>query len=68
MSFHTRFSDDRILTTRNAKLKTILDRPPYQVVQECPQVSEPSEMKCIHDTRAQTMDARSRHYPTRSAS
>ncbi|MFZ0146698.1 MAG: hypothetical protein WAL08_20260 [Candidatus Sulfotelmatobacter sp.] len=55
MSFHTRFSDDRILTTRNAKLKTILDRPPYQVVQECPQVSEPSEMKCIHDTRAQTM-------------
>ena len=43
------------LTTRNAKLKTIFDRPPYQVVQECPQVSEPSEMKCIHDTRAQTM-------------
>jgi hypothetical protein len=55
MSFHTRFTDDRILTTRNMKLKTILDRPPYQVVQECPQVSEPSEMKRIHDARAQTM-------------
>jgi hypothetical protein len=55
MSFHTRFTDDRILTTRNMKIKTILDRPPYQIVQECPQISEPSEMKRIHDARAQTM-------------
>jgi hypothetical protein len=55
MSFHTRFTDNSILTTRNMKLKSILDRPPYQIVQECPQISEPSEMKRIHDARAQTM-------------
>ncbi len=55
MSFHTRFTDDRILTTRNAKVKDILDNPPYWLVQECPQISEPSEMKRIHDARAQTM-------------
>src|SRR5208282_3862383 len=34
MSFHTRFTDDTILTTRNMKLKSILDSTPYQVVQE----------------------------------
>ena len=55
MSFHTRFTDDRILTTRNMKLKNILDNPPYWMVQECPHISEPSEMKRIHDARAQTM-------------
>jgi hypothetical protein len=55
LSFHTRFTDDTILTTRNMKLKTILDRPPYQIVQECPRISEPSEMKRRHDARAQTM-------------
>lgn len=55
MSFHTRFTDDRILTTRNSKVKTILDCPPYQIVQECPQISEPSEMKRVHDARAHTM-------------
>lgn len=55
MSFHTRFTDDMILTTRNMKQKSVLDRPPYQVVQECPQISEPSEMKRRHDARAQSM-------------
>jgi hypothetical protein len=55
MSFHTRFTDDTILTTRNMKLKSVLDRPPYQIVQECPQISEPSEMKRRHDARAQSM-------------
>jgi hypothetical protein len=55
MSFHTRFTDARILTTRNAKIKSILDCPPYQVVQERPGISEPSEMKRVHDARAQTM-------------
>jgi hypothetical protein len=55
MSFHTRFTDDSILTTRNMRLKSILDRPPYQTVQECPEISEPSEMKRRHDARARTM-------------
>jgi len=55
VSFHTRFSDATILTTRNLPIKTILDRPPYQVVQERPGITEPVEMKCEHDQRAASM-------------
>ncbi|HSY69786.1 MAG TPA: hypothetical protein VK813_14145 [Edaphobacter sp.] len=53
--FHTRFTDDRVLTTRNMKLKNILDNPPYWVLQECPQIDDPAKLKRIHDARAQTM-------------
>ncbi len=53
--FHTRFTDDRVLTTRNMKLKTVLDNPPYWVLQECPQIDDPAKLKRIHDARAQTM-------------
>jgi hypothetical protein len=55
MSFHTRFADDTILTTRNMKLKSVLDRPPYQTVQERPYIKEPAEMKRAHDARAAKM-------------
>ncbi len=55
LSFHTRFSDATILTTRNMGLKTLMDRPPYQLVQERPGITDPSEMKCIHDRKAVTM-------------
>jgi hypothetical protein len=55
LSFHTRFSDATILTTRNTKLKTIMDRPPNQVVQERPGITDPAEMKQVHDRRAATM-------------
>jgi hypothetical protein len=53
--FHTRFTDDRVLTTRNMKLKNILDNPPYWVLQECPQIDDPAKLKRIHEARAQTM-------------
>src|SRR5580693_9598373 len=53
--FHTRFTDDRVLTTRNMKLKNILDNPPYWVLQECPLIDDPAKLKRIHDARAQTM-------------
>jgi hypothetical protein len=53
--FHTRLTDDRILTTRNMKLKSVLDNPPYWVLQECPQIDDPAKLKRIHDARAQTM-------------
>ena len=53
--FHTRFTDDRVLTTRNMKLKSVLDHPPYWVLQESPQIDDPAKLKRIHDTRAQTM-------------
>jgi len=55
MSFNTRFADDRILTTRNMKLKSILDCPSYQTVQECPYITEPAEMKRVHDAKAAKM-------------
>jgi hypothetical protein len=55
MSFHTRFADDTILTTRNMRLRSLLDRPPYQVVQERPGISDPAEMKRVHDKRAARM-------------
>ena len=55
MSFHTWFTNDTLLTTRNMQLKSVLDRPPYQVVQECPYIKEPAEMKSKHDARAATM-------------
>jgi hypothetical protein len=55
VSFHTRFSDATILTTRNLQVKSILDRPPYQIVQERPEITEPSEMKREHDQKAATM-------------
>ena len=55
MSFHTMFSDHTMLTTRNMKLKSILDRPPYQTVQECPYITEPAEMKRVHDAKAAKM-------------
>src|ERR1700691_6188012 len=53
--FHTRFTDDRVLTTRNMKLKNILDNPPYWVLQECPQIDDPAKLKRIHGARAQNM-------------
>jgi hypothetical protein len=52
MSFHTWFTDGTLLTTRNMQLKDVLDRPPYKVVQECPHIQEPSEMKRKHDEGA----------------
>jgi len=55
LSFETWFPDKRLLTTRNMKLKSILDRPPYQTVQECPYISDPAEMKRVHDAAVQKM-------------
>jgi len=55
MSFHTWFTDNTLLTTRNMQLKSVLDCPPYQTVQECPYIKEPAEMKRKHDARAASM-------------
>lgn len=55
LSFETWFADKSLLTTRNMKLKSILDRPPYQTVQECPRITEPAEMKRVHDAAVAKM-------------
>lgn len=54
-SFHTRFSDCTILTTRNMAVKSIMDQPPYQVVQERPGLTDPTPLKREHDRKAATM-------------
>jgi hypothetical protein len=51
LSFHTRFSDARVLTTRNQHL-SMLDRPPYHIVQEFPGITDPAQLKREHDERA----------------
>jgi hypothetical protein len=53
--FHTRFSDGTILTTRNMQAKSIMDQPPYEVLQERPGLSDPAQLKREHDRKAATM-------------
>ena len=53
--FHTRFNDGTILTTRNTALKSIMDQPPYQIVQECPGLTDLVQMKREHDRKAATL-------------
>jgi hypothetical protein len=55
VEFISKFADDRVLITRNAKIKVLSDNPDYRVVQECPTTSEPSELKRRHDGQAATM-------------
>lgn len=55
LSFHTCFTDGTILTTRNMQLKSVMDRPDYQIVQESPGITDPAEMKRKHDSRAVSM-------------
>jgi hypothetical protein len=53
MSFHTRFIDSTVLTTRNMHLSAF-EQPPYHIVQEFPGVSA-AELKRRHDSRAASM-------------
>jgi len=55
VSFHTRFNDGTILTTRNMALKSIMDQPPYEIVQERPGFTNLAQMKRDHDQKAATM-------------
>jgi len=55
VSFHTRFGDGTILTTRNMAAKSSLSRPPFQVVQECPGLMDLARLKRKHDRKAASM-------------
>ena len=55
LSFHTMFADNTMLTTRNMPLKSVMDRPPYQTIQERPYIKEPAEMKREHDAQVAKM-------------
>lgn len=52
VSFTTRLSDGRRLNTRNMPVKTVMDRMPHQIIQECPNVTDLATLKRKHDTRA----------------
>jgi hypothetical protein len=52
ISFTTRFHDGKVLTTRNMSLKSLMDRPPYAIVQECRHVTNLKDLKRRHDARA----------------
>lgn len=55
VSFTTWFHDGKVLTTRNMSLKSLLDRPPYAIRQECRHVTSLTELKKRHDARAAKM-------------
>jgi hypothetical protein len=52
VSFFTIFMDGTQLTTRNMRVRTVLDHPPKYVVQECPYEEDLQAMKKKHDARA----------------
>jgi hypothetical protein len=55
VAFRTEFTDGKSLTTRNMRLKTLLDQPPEYIVQECPNVHDVQALKQRHDARATTL-------------
>jgi hypothetical protein len=55
VSFRTRFAGGKQLTTRNMSLKSVLDRPPHLVIQECRHTTKVAELKRRHDARAARM-------------
>lgn len=53
--FRTNFTDGKNLTTRNNRLKSVMDDPPYRIVQSCPRLNDLAELKRRHDKRAAVM-------------
>ena len=55
VSFTTRLSDGRRLNTRNMPLKSLMDRPPHQIMQEFPNLTDLAALKRRHDSRAEQL-------------
>jgi hypothetical protein len=55
VSFATRLSDGQRLITRNMPLKSVMDRPPHHIMQECPNTTNVATLKKKHDVRAATL-------------
>jgi hypothetical protein len=52
VGFRTRFASGQQLTTRNMSGKSLMDRPPYSIVQECRHTTDVAKLKRRHDARA----------------
>lgn len=57
LEFFTHLADGRLLTTRNMQLKSLLDEPPYRIIQECPRVTDPGELRRRHLARLAKIDS-----------
>lgn len=48
VEFTSRFADGRTLNTRNSPLKSLMDQPPYKIVQQFPNLTDLAELKRKH--------------------
>ncbi|MBZ5627880.1 MAG: hypothetical protein LAO06_03345 [Acidobacteriia bacterium] len=58
IEFNSNFSDGTMLSTRNTQFSSPFSRPPYQIVQLYPGVSDPARLKASHDQRVESFAAR----------
>jgi hypothetical protein len=51
VAFRTRFSDGKQLITRNMSLKSLMDKPPDRILQECRHTTDIADLKRRHDAK-----------------
>lgn len=56
LEFFTYFTDESVLVTRNMRIKSVFEEPPYRITQECPRVSDPAELRRRHIAYLQQMN------------
>src|SRR5215470_12257708 len=49
VEFTTRLADGRVVSTRNSPNKSLMDQPPYKVVQDFPRLTDLQALKARHD-------------------
>lgn len=57
LEFFTYFTDGRLLTTRNMRLKSLMNEPPWRIMQECPRINDPAELRRRHMARVTKIDS-----------
>jgi len=55
LEFVQDFQDGTRLSTRNTQLSTVFARGPQDVLQECPALTDPADLKQRHDERARSL-------------
>ena len=55
VNFTTRYDGGKELITRNMELKSVMEPPAYKIMQECPYVTNLTELKNRHDTKAKSV-------------
>ena len=56
LEFFSYFTDETVLVTRNMKLKSVFEEPPYRITQECPRVTDPAELRRRHMSKLQELN------------